>query len=85
MDNILDAYEGLHQFNDALFKAILYLEAIGKSGPFEQKNMEHHRSAICRVRSETNLYLVSVIQHIERQILPATIAKYSRTSLADEK
>ncbi len=36
MENIVDAYEGLHLFNDALYKATLYLEAIAKSGPFEK-------------------------------------------------
>jgi hypothetical protein len=67
MDNIFDVYEGLHQFNDALYKATLYLEAIAKSGPFEQERMKRCRSAICRVRSETNLYLIDVIQEVERQ------------------
>jgi hypothetical protein len=40
MKNIFDMYEGLHQFNDALYKATLYLEAIGKAGPFEQTQVE---------------------------------------------
>ena len=82
MDNILDAYEGLHQFNDALYKAILYLEAIGKSGPFEQDSMEHYRSDICRVRSETNLYLVGVIQHVERQNTPSKNRPMKTSELA---
>jgi hypothetical protein len=71
MENIFDVYEGLHQFNDALYKATLYLEAIAKAGPFEQDRMERCRSAICRVRSDTNVYLVGVIQAVERQNAPS--------------
>ena len=67
MDNIFDVYEGLHQFNDALYKATFYLEAIAKLGRCEQDRMKLCRSAICQVRSETNLYLIDVIQEIERQ------------------
>lgn len=67
MENILDAYEGLHLFNDAMYKATLYLEAIAKSGTFEQDRMNQCRSSICRVRSSTNLYLIATIQKIEDQ------------------
>jgi len=71
MDNIFDVYEGLHQFNDALYKATLYLEAIAKSGPFEQDRMTRCRSAIHQFRSETNLYLIGVIEAVERQNAPS--------------
>jgi hypothetical protein len=71
MENIFDVYKGLHRFNDALYKATRYLVAIAKSGPFEKDRMESCRSAICRVRSETNVYLTGVIQAIEQQNAPA--------------
>jgi hypothetical protein len=67
MQGIFDAYEGLHLFNDSMYKATLYLEAVAKSGAFEQEQVEQCRSSICRVRSETNLYLIGVIQQAERQ------------------
>ena len=67
MPDIFDAYEGLHLFNDAMYKATLYLEAVAKSGGFEQEQVEQCRSSICRVRSATNLYLIGVIQQAERQ------------------
>jgi hypothetical protein len=67
MENIFDVYEGLHQFNDALYKATLYLEAIAKAGPFEQDQVDHCHASICQVRSATNLFLIGVIQEVERQ------------------
>jgi hypothetical protein len=36
-------------------------------GKFEQEQVEQCRSSICRVRSATNLYLIGVIQEVERQ------------------
>ena len=74
MDNIFDVYEGLHQFNDALYKATLFLEAIAKSGPFEQDRMKRCRSAVCQVRSQTNLYLLGVIEEVERQNAPSGLS-----------
>jgi hypothetical protein len=62
-----DFYEGLHLFNDAMYKATLYLEAVSKSGAFKHEQLENFGSSICRVRSATNLYLIGVIQEIERQ------------------
>lgn len=67
MQDIFDAYEGLHLSNDAMYKATLYLEAVAKSGAFEQEQVAQCRSSICRVRSATNLYLIGVIQEVERQ------------------
>ena len=67
MENIFDVYEGLHNLNDALYQATLFLEAIAKAGPFEQDQMKRCRSAICQIRSETNLYLIAVIEEVERQ------------------
>jgi len=78
MDNIFDVYEGLHQFNDALYKATLYLEAIAKAGPIEQTQMEQCRSSICRVRSATNLFLIGVIQEIERQNADTGVRSFSQ-------
>ena len=40
------------------------VEAIAKSGPFEQDRMKRCRSAICQVRSETSLYLIGVIEAV---------------------
>jgi len=67
MRNVFDVYEGLHLFNDAMYKATLYLEAVAKSGAFEPEQVELYRSSICRARSATNLYLIGVIQEVERQ------------------
>ena len=50
-----------------MYKATLYLEAVAKSGAFDQTQVDHCRSSICRVRSATNLFLIGVIQEIERQ------------------
>lgn len=78
MNNIFDAYEGLHLFNDAMHKATLYLEAVAKSATFDQDQVDHCRSSICQVRSATNLYLIGVIQDVERHnsqggVLPVTL------------
>ena len=67
MNEIFDVYEGLHLFNDAMYKATLYLEAVAKSGAFDQKRLDDCRSSICQVRSATNVYLIGVIQQVERQ------------------
>jgi len=79
MENIVDAYEGLHLFNDALYKATLYLEAIAKSGPFEKDRIDYCRTSICQVRSATNLYLVGVIQEVERQHSQAGVERKGRS------
>jgi hypothetical protein len=76
MNNIFDVYEGLHQFNDTLYKATLYLEAIAKSGPFEQNRVDHCRASICHVRSTTNLFLIGVIQEVERQNSQAGVGSF---------
>ena len=76
MDNIFDVYEGLHQFNDALYKSTLFLEAIAKSGPFEKDRMDHCRASICQVRSSTNLYLIGVIEEVERQNSQAGVRSF---------
>ena len=76
MDSIFDVYEGLHQFNDALYKATLYLEAIAKAGPFEQDRVDHCRASICQVRSATNLFLIGVIQEVERQNSQAGVRSF---------
>ena len=67
MENNFDVYEGLHLFNDAMYKATLYLEAIGKAGVFEQGQVERCVASIRQVRSATNLYLIGVIQQVEAQ------------------
>ena len=68
--DLFDAYEGLHLFNDSMYKATLYLEAVAKSGAFEQEQVDQYRSSICRVRSATNVYLIGVIQQVERLNAP---------------
>jgi hypothetical protein len=70
MNDIFDVYEGLHLFNDAMYKATLYLEAVAKTGAFEQKQIDQYRSSICQVRSATNVYLIGVIQQVERLNTP---------------
>lgn len=76
MNDIFDVYEGLQQFNDSLYKATLCLEAIAKSGPFEQDKMNHCRSVICQARSETNLYLIGVIERVEREMLQTGVGSF---------
>jgi hypothetical protein len=66
MNEIFDVYEGLHLFNDAMYKATLYLEAVAKTGAFDQSRLAECRSSICQVRSATNVYLIGVIQQVER-------------------
>lgn len=67
MQDIYDVYEGLHLFNDAMYRATLYIEAVAKSGAFDLKQVEHCRASILKVRSETNLYLIGVIQEVEQR------------------
>jgi hypothetical protein len=55
-------------------RATLYLEAIGKAGPFEQDRMKRCRSAVCQLRSKTDLYLLGVIEDVERQNAPSEIS-----------
>ena len=69
MDNRLDAYEGLHLFNDAMHKATLYLEAVAKTGLFDQKRLDDCQFSICELRSATNIYLIDEIQQVERRSL----------------
>jgi hypothetical protein len=83
MDNIFDVYQGLHQFNDALYEATLFLEAIAKSGQLEKDRMDHCRASICQVRSATNLYLFGVIQEIERQHYEVSEQRRSGWSMSD--
>ncbi len=67
MQDIFAAYEGLHLFNEAMYKATLYLEAVGKSGGLEKEQMNQHRDSICQIRSATNLYLITVIREVEQR------------------
>lgn len=69
MESRLDAYEGLHLFNDAMHKATLYLESVAKTGMFDQKRLDYCRFSISELRSATNVYLIDEIQRVERRSL----------------
>ncbi len=64
---IFDVYESLHLLNKSLYEATLYLETIGRSGAFDNEQINKCVSSVCKIRSETNLYVVGVIQQVEAQ------------------
>jgi hypothetical protein len=60
-----DVDEGLHLSNDAIHTATIYLEAIAKSGDFEQERVDECLGSICRALTEANIYLIGVIHEVE--------------------
>jgi hypothetical protein len=75
---IFDVYESLHLLNKSLYEATLYLETIGRSGAFDAEQINGFASSVCKVRSETNLYLAGIIQQVESQNLGEAVGAKSQ-------